>query len=409
MIGLCGYLAARLFGDQPLPLALGFATIGSLLWLSYRKKLELSATAGMTTEITGLLTFLLGAFIHTGAFWAATTLAVITLLLLELKTGLERLARRISADEIFTFTRFLLLTAVILPIVPNESFTEFNLNPHKIWLIIVAISSLSYVSYGISRVLGAGRGVLISALLGGLYSSTFATVILAKRSQQDQQPRLYVGAMMIASGLMYFRVTGLLALFSFELASRVALPFLGLGALACLTGYCWAHSTPRRNVAVVGAEEDRNPLELKSAVLFAFLFVLMTVLTVVVERSFGKTGVLGLAFFSGVSDVDPFIMSLSQSAGHATAFGVAAAAIVIATAGNNLMKGVYAFGFSSGEVRRQSAIALGVLAVLGMATLVFIPASHSASDLVPSSKAGLTAGSKVLMAGTSVHRKDLEE
>lgn len=383
VIGLCGYLAARLFDGSPLALALGFSTIGALLWLSYRKKLELSnpgagqsggQVGGMTSEISGLLTFLLGALVYKGAFWAATTLAVITLLLLELKTGLEKLARRIEPGEIFTFTRFLLLSAVILPIVPNQTFTEFNFNPHKIWLIVLAISGLSYVSYGMSKLLGAGRGVLISAFLGGLYSSTFTTVILAKRSRQDQQPRLYVGAMLIASGLMYFRVTALLALFSSELAHRLALPFLVLGAASCLIGWLWAYSSPRSKAIepFAEAEKNRNPLELQAAALFAFLFVFMTVLTVGVEQSLGKLGVLGLAFLSGVSDVDPFIMSLSQSSAHLTAIEVAAAAVVVATASNNLVKGGYAFGFSAGSVRRQSAIALGLLSAFGFALLFFV-------------------------------------
>ena len=372
MIGLCGYLAARLFGDQPLALALGFSTIGAMLWLSYRKKLELSSTVGMTSEVSGLFTFLLGALVFKGAYWVATTLAVITLLLLELKTWLERIARRIAPEEIFTFTRFLLLSAVILPIVPNESLTEFGFNPHRIWLIVVAISGLSYVSYGIGRILGEGRGVLFSSFLGGLYSSTFTTVILAKRSRQDRQPRLYVGAMLVASGLMYFRVTALLALFSADLASRVALPFIGLGAFACLAGCFWAYSVPRLKSTAVGDGANRNPLEIQAAALFAFLFVLMTVLTSVVEHSLGKLGVFGLAFFSGVSDVDPFIMSLSQTAGHATGLGVAASAIVVATASNNLVKGAYAFTFSSGQVRYQAAIALGALAALGAAALIFV-------------------------------------
>lgn len=375
VIGLCGYLAARLFGDQLIALALVFATFGAMLWLSYRKKLELSSLAGMTSEISGLLTFLLGALIFRGAFWVATAITVITLLLLELKTGLERLAKKIEPAEIYTFTRFLLLSAVILPIVPNESFTEFAFNPHKIWLIVVAISGLSYISYGIGRFLGAGRGVLLSALLGGLYSSTFTTVILAKRSRLDpSSPRVYVGSMLVASGLMYFRVIALLTLFNKELANKVAMPFIALGVLSCILGVIWAYSKSKPHSTMVTQKDEgnHNPLELKAAAIFAFLFVFMTILTASVAHWLGNGGVLGLAFLSGVSDVDPFIMSLSQSAGHETALEIAASAIVVATASNNLIKGVYAFGFSSGVVRRQSAIALGLLAIFGLGALFFI-------------------------------------
>lgn len=99
---------ARLTQGQPLILGVGIFVLGSLLWLSYRKKLENSSSAGMTSEVSGLFTFLMGALIFQGALWEATALAVVVLLLLELKAWLESLARKVPPEEIFTFTRFLL-------------------------------------------------------------------------------------------------------------------------------------------------------------------------------------------------------------------------------------------------------------------------------------------------------------
>jgi uncharacterized membrane protein (DUF4010 family) len=46
----------------------------------------------------------------------------------------------------------------------------------------------------------------------------------------------------------------------------------------------------------------------------------------------------------GVTDVDPFIMGMTQSAGTLTSLKVAAAAVLIAAASNNLVKGIYAYG-----------------------------------------------------------------
>jgi hypothetical protein len=59
------------------------------------------------------------------------------------------------------------LTVVILPVVPNRSIGPFGINPFKTWLVITAVSTVSYVSY-LLQILTIGKGgVVFSALLGG--------------------------------------------------------------------------------------------------------------------------------------------------------------------------------------------------------------------------------------------------
>ena len=108
------------------------------------------------------------------------------MLLLELKEFLENLTTKIPAVEILTFTKFLLLTFVILPVVPNKDYGPFAVNPFKSWLIVVAISGVSYGSYLLEKLSKGKGGVRLAALLGGLYSSTFTTVVMAKASQDGQ-------------------------------------------------------------------------------------------------------------------------------------------------------------------------------------------------------------------------------
>jgi len=167
LIGLIGYSMALISGSQLLPLTVGFAVIGGFLWLSYRHKLETSKEPGVTTELSGLATYVVGALVSRDQFWIATTLAILSMLLLELKDFLENLATKIPGDEIFTFTKFLLLTCVILPIVPNAGYTQYNVNPFKAWLIVVAISGVSYGSYLLEKLAKGKGGVRLAALLGG--------------------------------------------------------------------------------------------------------------------------------------------------------------------------------------------------------------------------------------------------
>lgn len=373
IIGLCGYVMARLTEGQPTVLGIGVLVLGSLLWLSYRKKLENPISAGMTSEVSGLFTFLMGALIFHGSLWEATTLAVIVLLLLELKTWLENLAGKVPPEEIFTFTRFLLISAVILPIVPDRDFTDLHFNPFHIWLIVVAISSLSYIAYIVGALLGRSRGVVLTAIMGGLYSSTATTVILAKRSKEESSNPLFSGAIIIASGFMYLRLIVLLCVFNWTLAQRLLIPFIFFWVLFSIIGGVW--------IAVLKTKEDafyspefhaQNPLELKAALLFAFLFSVMSFLSFLAIRFLGTNGIYILSFVTGLTDVDPLVMSLAQYSGAIIGESTTARGIIIAAASNNLTKGIYAAIWGQHQVRRQGALVLVVLAFVSLIAVLFV-------------------------------------
>src|SRR6202158_3813393 len=232
LIGLIGYSIALLSGTQLLPLTVGFFVVAAFLLLSYWHKLSRAETAGVTSEMSGLTTFLVGALVCYGHFWIATTLSVASLLLLDLKAALEKLAARIPPQEILTFAKFFLLSGVILPVLPNQEFSRFHVNFFKTWLVVVAVSTISYGSYVLQKVSKGRGGVVLAALLGGAYSSTVTTVALARRAAREQHPHLFAGGILIASGVMYLRLGALLALFNRHLMDLLAVPFLALAGLA---------------------------------------------------------------------------------------------------------------------------------------------------------------------------------
>jgi uncharacterized membrane protein (DUF4010 family) len=370
LIGLIGYATALLSGTQLLPVTVGFAVVAAFLLLSYRHKLA-STSAGVTTEMSGLATYLVGALVSHEQYWIATTLSVASVFLLELKAALESLTKRIVPEEILTFTKFLLLTVVILPVLPNRSFGPFEINPFKTWLVVVAVSAVSYLSYVIDRLTQGQGGVVLAAILGGAYSSTVATVVMARRAAREDRPHLFSGGTLIACGVMYLRLTGLLALFNRGLMLALGPSFIVLAVMAVAVGWLWSRLPDPSSNKIQREFQPRNPLEMGAAFLFALLFVGMLIATHLVVTYLGTAGVYSLAAVMGVTDVDPFIMGMTQSTGI-TALQVAAAAILIAAASNNLVKGIYAYAISDRKTGIQSLCFLAGLAALGLAPLLWV-------------------------------------
>jgi uncharacterized membrane protein (DUF4010 family) len=371
LIGLIGYIMALLSSDQLLPLTLGFAVVGGFLMLSFWHKLTVSATAGVTSEIAGLATYLIGALVQHNLIWIATTVSIAGILLLELKTALESITERTDPQEVVTFTKFLLLAAVILPVLPNKEFGRFQINPFKTWLIVVAVSGVSYGSYVLHAVTKRG-GVQLAAMLGGAYSSTVTTVVLAKRAKSENRPHLLSGSTLIASGMMYVRLTVLLLLFNRGLFFELAGPFLTLAIPAGIVGWLWSRRPDADEHGVEHEFHPANPLELRAAFLFAFLFLAMLIATHLVVTYLGRIGVFSLAAVMGLTDVDPFIMGMTQSAGGVTPLATAAAAIVLAAASNNVVKGIYAYTMADRQTGRMSLTLLLCLAAIGLVPLLWL-------------------------------------
>jgi uncharacterized membrane protein (DUF4010 family) len=255
---------------------------------------------------------------------------------------------------------------------PNQEFSRFHINPFKTWLVVVAVSTISYGSYVLQKLTKEHGGVVLAALLGGAYSSTVTTVVMARRAAREPHPHLFAGGILIASGVMYLRLVALLALFNRQLMSLLAIPFLVLAGLAAGIGWLWARWADPSAQAVQREFEPNNPLELVAAFLFAGLFLAMLVATQLAVTYLGRTGVNTLAAIMGVTDVDPFIMGMTQAAGALTPLKVAAAAVLIAAASNNLVKGIYAYSLADRKTGVQSLALLVALAALGLVPLLWL-------------------------------------
>jgi uncharacterized membrane protein (DUF4010 family) len=375
LIGLIGFTIALLGGKQLLPEILGFLVVGGFLMVSYWHKVntgQASEMPGVTSELSGLITYLVGALVFHDRFWIATTLTVASIILLELKEVLEGLTKRLAPHEVLTFTKFLLLTAVILPVLPNQEFGRFAINPFKTWLVVVAVCAVSYGSYLLLQITKES-GILLSAMLGGIYSSTATTVAIAKRSAIETHAHLFAGATLIASAFMYLRITILIGIFNWKLLGLLAGPFLVLASTAAIAGYFWSRRPDGPPEELHRRYHHGNPLELRAAFFFAGIFLLMLIITKLAFEFMGVSGAYVLGAVLGLADVDPFILSMTQNAHLTSQLNISAGAIALAAASNNLAKGIYAYAFSKRtSAGKQSLLLLLLLALAGVIPLLWL-------------------------------------
>jgi uncharacterized membrane protein (DUF4010 family) len=326
----------------------------------------------MTTEISALAVYVIGGLIQHEYYWIATAIGVLGVLLLELKKGLEGLTRHVAPEEIVTVAKFLVLAAVILPVLPDRDLTRFHINPFKTWLVVVAVSGVSFASYVLQQVLKERGGVMLSAILGGAYSSTVTTVVLARQAKKDSQPNLFAGSILIASAIMYLRLVLLLTFFNPELARMLGPPFASLAMVGGVGGWLVGRRQGGIRARSAKHRDTKNPLELRSAFLFAGIFVVVLVLTGLARRYLGRSGLYTLAAIMGVTDVDPFILGLGQASPAEMPPATAASAVVIAAASNNIVKAIYVSAFADHATARKGAVLLIGLAALGTVPLAWL-------------------------------------
>ncbi|MFQ5356661.1 MAG: MgtC/SapB family protein, partial [Mariprofundaceae bacterium] len=127
---------------MPWGIAMGMAFTGLMALFSYRRT-SADTDTGITTEIAMVVTFILGVLTGLGYLLHATVIAAIVFCLLRFKKVLHHFSHSLSRMDLTQATQFLIISAVVLPILPNTAFGPYAaLNPQRIWLMVVLISGI---------------------------------------------------------------------------------------------------------------------------------------------------------------------------------------------------------------------------------------------------------------------------
>jgi len=337
----------------------GFGVLSLFFLVFYLYKINKNKR-GILQILVAFITYSYGALVDMSIF-LIPLMYVAIVFTISSKYKIAKLAQKIDNEELVTFAKFLILSVIILPILPKENVIPYvSISPFKIWIAVVVVSSISYISYILQKYFLASAGIVVTGILGGVYSSTATTVVLAKKTLDN----LVEGSIVIATGVMYLRLLVIIAIFNMTLAKSLIIPFTSLFFISFAI---FMFLRERGNN--ISSSFDSNPLEMEVAFIFAGLFIVMAAITQFVTTHFGNLGLQILSTIVGFTDIDPFILSLVQGK-YSVSNNDLIQAILIAVASNNILKAIYAGIFSKWKMKK-AFWNLIFLAILTLAWAVF--------------------------------------
>jgi len=354
-------------------LAVAFLALAALVISSYviKATVEEESDLGITTEVALLLTFTLSSWAAFGYHVYALGATVIVITLLSLKPTLHRWLDKIEVKEIYAGIKLLIITVILLPLLPNKGYGPWEaINPHWIWWMVVLISGLSFIGYILIKYLGEDKGTMLTAITGGLASSTAVTLSLAQFAKQQKKiaSGIFIAGVLVASSIMFVRVGIEVAIVNTALLHPLWIPLTTMLMLTLGSGF-WLWQKHLQLEDDQPPIELKNPLQFFTALQFGLLLGVILLLTTAMEKWYGDQGIYLLALFSGLMDVDAITLSLSRMAEDGTDAGVATLGILIAVITNTLVKAGLFFFWAGYEKSKQLIWFIVIISAIGAISL----------------------------------------
>ncbi|MFP8891154.1 MgtC/SapB family protein [Natrialbaceae archaeon A-CW2] len=367
-------LAGAVFTILELPALLiiaGVLVLAQGIMLGIRGIFADEAGLSLTTSISMMVAYGVGILVASGLFIEGVVVALLSSLLLVLRRELHGFAQDLSKEEVRSASELAILAFVIYPLLPDEQLGPWDaINPRVVWLLVIAMSAIGFVNYIIIQKYGT-RGIGVSGFVGGLVNSTAVVGEIASRSNRNEAfAGLAVSGILLADAAMAFRNTLIIVFFLPELAPVIGTPLLaitvaGIGLSVVMGSWSEAFDA-----------ELKSPFSLRSALKFGSLFLLVLIISAAAQATFGSTGFLVTAFFSGlVSSGSVATTAVVLVGSGQLSVTEAAAGVVVATSASILVKIGLAATVDRSLIKPvglASLVLIGVGAVVTAVTFAFV-------------------------------------
>jgi uncharacterized membrane protein (DUF4010 family) len=335
----------------------------AILVIAYSRALENhhDATSAVAAVGTVAIAFLAGV----GNPALAIACAAIGVAFLALRQELHGFIERLDADDVKALARYAVIAGAVLPFLPSGHYGPLGAwNPQKLWLVVVIITGFSFLGYAANRIFGERHGTIATALIGGAYSSTAVTQVLAQRLGSEEEAGAEPAGIALATAVMYLRLPLLIGILATRVLPAITLLMLPALVVAWGAGIWMVRKSPRNDAPT----PPGNPIRLLPALGFVAFVAVAAIAATWAQGRFGQSGIAVLLLIIGSMDVDVAIVTLGTLSPEAISPLLAAMAISGTTISNMAVKIGITLVYA-GRKGVSAAIAM-VASVLALAVMI---------------------------------------
>ncbi len=336
-----------------------------------------SSSVEIRQEIMLMIVFVLGILSGIHLFREALVSTVIMISILSFKEKFHSIIDQLTKQELFAFVKFAILAVIIIPFIPQVKLgPEGIFDPRDIAWVVVIVSSLSFIGYFLMKFGRPDKGILLTAILGGLFSSTAVTWVYSSKSRENPAiAHIYACGILLANAIMFCRVL----FFSFLFSRPVFLLLIIPNAVMALTMLGMTLFVLRKNGNSKTATSIQlgNPIDLNNALGFAAIYTVILFMVYYGNKYLGETGLYLSGIISGFSDVDAITINMSKLAGNRTQVHIASIVIILAMLSNGLVKLGISLFKGDRKLKKQVGYALASVIIMGITTSIIISRFHS--------------------------------
>ncbi|MCQ2054991.1 MAG: MgtC/SapB family protein [Fibrobacter sp.] len=374
IVSLCGAVAAYLgeLMNSVAPFVTGFVVLGLLLMAShiaygFSRAEDKTNFDGITTSVSFFMIYFLGALCWYNKLLEAGMLMFVLLWLLTLKRQLHKIATMISTEDIIAAVKFAVVSLMILPFLPNQAYGPPGLevlNPHTIWLFVVFISGIGFISYVLIKIIGPGKGIWLTGLFGGLASSTALTLNMVGRSRENESyANDFTMSIVLSWAVMYARLYLICIFLMPRLAGVLAIPLL-VPVVPSLAYSLYLKFKDGRDHTQKSSDFS-NPFKLLPAIKFGLIFTAVMFVANAARVYFGNGALIACSFLGGAAEMDAVAFSLiDMSMKAAIENRELILSLLFASLANTITKGLLVFFLGAKAMRRP--IIPAVLLICGV-------------------------------------------
>lgn len=330
---------------------------------------------GLTSEVAALLTVLIGGICYLHSIEFAAALGVVVTVLLAVKGEFKQLISVITREDIFATLQFAVITAIVLPVLPNQTYgpPPINvLNPFQIWKIVIFISGINFLGYILIKIVGPKRGLGISGILGGLASSTATTMGFSQRSKiEGDLDKPFAMAIITGWVIMFIRIIIEVGVVNNRLLPLVWPAMAAMGGAGLIFA---VYSFLSQNAIDEEELQLANPFALDLAIKFGLIYALVLLVTKAAEMYSGAKGIYLTSFIAGLADVDAITLSIADlsTAQGTISLKTGRIAVILAAISNTVSKSVLVFILGSKNLWKRILPVFILMVLIGIVFIIFL-------------------------------------